>query len=512
MQQKIRQCLNKKYLGWVVIDSLPRAKIILLMSRLGIHYKGMRLESIPPQDLAYDLAEDAFGNIEIMNALIKALNDENADTMEKISGAAESEVESLAFDFNKLFSSIKTGRMLWALVSDSRPAINGLAGKLTAAVEKFMDGEFPDDEKAANGDKKHNRAPFLKKQIKKLLGRISFLEQDIASSIQDCRVLERKNKHLLDKNSAQQAQIIELRRFSGESAKEKGVLNREILKYKDEIECLKRQAAELKNQMAVGPKMRLKAMIHHLQKENSSLAYALEKERQRLNEKASILEKELLQAKQEFRNAAQDNAALSAQLETERQRLVLLQKEREPDPIKREPPLPKEKGRRVGIFIDNQNVYYSAKMHFGKKIDFQKLLAALVKDRHLVKAICYIVTQPEKSQEHFIAMLKSSGFTVRTRDLIRRADGSAKGNWDIGIAADVITMVEKNRLDVVILVTCDGDFVDLVKLLSVKGVRVEVVGFPMNMAMSLKTSADDYYFITQDLMRDSDIAPSAAGN
>jgi|GEM_PF-3814113 len=505
MQQKIRQFLNKTYLGWVIIDSLPRARIIPLMSRLGIHYKGIRLESIPPQDLAYDLAEDAFADIGIMSALIKVLNDENFDVMEMISNTAKNEVESLAFDFNRLFSSIKPGRMLWALISDSRPDVNGLTEKLAVAIERFVEEGAPVGNNAS-GDNKKAGLSSLKKEIKRLSAGILALEREKVSRAQMCAELNQENKRLLNKNIAQHSIIAELRRLCGGFAKEKGILNKQIHKHKDEIEVLKRQAVELKDRMAAGPKMRLKAVIHRLQKENGSLAYSLEKERRDLNEKASLIEKESLRLKQELKETAQKNTELSAQLEAEKQRCGLLQKEREPDLITKEPPAPKEKGRRVGIFIDNQNVYYSARAHFGKKVDFQKLLAVLVKDRHLVKAICYIVTQPEKNQERFIAMLKNSGFTVRTRELIRRADGSAKGNWDIGIAADVITMVEKNSLDVVVLVTCDGDFVDLVKLLSAKGVRVEVAGFTMNMAMSLKTSADEYYFITEDLMRDGDTA------
>lgn len=394
--------------------------------------------------------------------------------------------------------------MLWALVSDSRPDINGLAGTLAAGVEKLMENDPSDKGKAVKDNKKLNRASLFKKQTKKQLGYISSLEQEIASGGKLREALLRENKHLLDKNNAQQALMIELRRNCGEFAKEKGILNKEAEKNKNEILRFSRQVAELKNEMAVGPKMRLKAALQRLQKENNGLNYMLEKERRQTEEKMRLLEKELLQAKQDIEGLARSNAELSAQIEAEQQRYASLQREYLLASIKKEVPLPKEKGRRVGIFIDNQNVYYSAKAHFGKKLDFQKFLPTAVKGRHLVKAICYIVTQPDVNQDNFISMLKNNSYTVRTRELIRRADGSAKGNWDIGIAADVITMVEKNSLDVVVLVTCDGDFVDLVKLLSAKGIRVEVVGFPMNTAMALKAEADEYYFITEDLMRSGD--------
>lgn len=506
MQQKIRQYLNKTYLGWVIIDSLPRARIISFMKRLNIQYKGIRVESLPFQQLAYDLAADAFESVGIMEELIKVLDEENYAVAEMMSAADAGQAWAMISDFDNLLYSSRAGKMLWALVSDGRRAINELAPRLTAGVERLMDSEDPGNTLIKTKKRGVVVSSLFKKEIQRLLRRISLLERNMVFCRQARGALERENKHLTEKNAAQQSAIIDLRRVCGEFTKEKGIWNKQAGKNESEILRLSQQYVELKKEMAVGPKMRLKAAIHHLQKENDKLVYVLENERRQMNEKAGILEKELSRLRQDITDAGQNNAELSARLEAEKERYAALQKEYQPVLIKKEHSVPKEKGRRLGIFIDNQNVFYSSRMHFGGKLDFQKFLPVLVKDRHLVKAICYIVRQPEGGQDNFIAMLKNNGYMVRMRDLIRRADGSAKGNWDIGIAADVITMVEKNSLDVVILVTCDGDFVDLVKLLSAKGVRVEVVGFSMNMAMDLKAAADEYYFITEDLMRKSDNA------
>jgi len=460
------------------------------------------MESLPFQKLAYDMAEDAFADSGIMNRLINVLDEENAAVIEAVSQAPDKGAAFFIPNVDSLLSSGQAGKMLWALVRDDRPQVNEYAAQLTAEIEKFLKKGPSGNELAAKGKKKPLRPAGVKNQIAKLLRHISILERDRDSGKETCRFLERENKRLVEKNSAQQAQLDELRHSSGELAREKGLLNKLAEKSEDEIARLGKQIAELKNAMAVGPKMRLKAAIRHLEKENKGLAYALEKERQQMNEKVKLLEEELFRLKHDFQEMRQEKEVLSSQIEEEKQKCAALRTEHQPIPEKREPPAPKEKGMRLGIFIDNQNVYYSARAHFGRKLDYQKLLPALVKNRHLVKALCYVVEQPEGGQENFIAMLKSSGYTVRTRELIRRADGSAKGNWDIGIAADVITMVDKNSLDVVVLVTCDGDFVDLIKLLAVKGVRTEVVGFSTNMAMALKAEADDYYFITEDLMLD----------
>ncbi|OQX88178.1 MAG: hypothetical protein B6D55_01270 [Candidatus Omnitrophica bacterium 4484_70.2] len=248
----------------------------------------------------------------------------------------------------------------------------------------------------------------------------------------------------------------------------------------------------------------LQKSLHQLERENKKLSYQLEKERKEREESLQRLEAEKISLKKQLETQLQKVEELNEQFHKAEERIVQLQlyleKEKEKEKSKGGPSVIPHKGRRVGIFIDVQNVYYSAKRHFGKKIDYSKLLWFLVGNRYLVKAICYIVQHPELNQESFINLLKRNGYIVRTRGLILRADGSAKGNWDIGIATDVLYLVEKNNLDIVVLVTCDGDFVDLVKVLKSKGIKTEVVGFSKNTAVDLKRVSDEFIEIEESLM------------
>jgi uncharacterized LabA/DUF88 family protein len=144
---------------------------------------------------------------------------------------------------------------------------------------------------------------------------------------------------------------------------------------------------------------------------------------------------------------------------------------------------------RVGVFIDVQNMYYAARQLKGK-LDFDALLAAAVLDRRLIQATAYVVETKEIDQSGFIAMLEQRAIEVRRKALQVRADGSMKGDWDMEIALDILDMAPK--LDVVALVSGDGDFTALVKRVKGLGPKVEVLAFPRATAKSLIEAADRY--------------------
>ncbi len=146
-------------------------------------------------------------------------------------------------------------------------------------------------------------------------------------------------------------------------------------------------------------------------------------------------------------------------------------------------------GARVGVFIDVQNVYYGARRLKGK-LDFDALLEAAVLDRRLIQATAYVVESEEIDQSQFIARLEQRGIKVQRKALKVRADGSMKGDWDMELALDALDAAPS--LDVVVLVSGDGDFTSLVKRIKAMGPRVEVLGFPRHVAKSLAQAADDY--------------------
>jgi len=155
--------------------------------------------------------------------------------------------------------------------------------------------------------------------------------------------------------------------------------------------------------------------------------------------------------------------------------------------------------QRVGIFVDVQNLFYSAKSIHHSKINFEKLLYMTLRGRKLVRAIAYVVQKEEDDSQHaFIEVLKRLGYEVKSKDLKIRPDGTAKGDWDMGIAIDTMSMVGK--LDTIVLVSGDGDFVPLVEMLKANGCRVEVYSFRESTAADLIKAATCYNAIEESML------------
>ncbi len=146
---------------------------------------------------------------------------------------------------------------------------------------------------------------------------------------------------------------------------------------------------------------------------------------------------------------------------------------------------------RVGVFIDVQNLYYAARQFDGRRVDYAALLEAAVRGRHLAKALAYVV-EANGNEGPFFALLNHLGIETRVKQLQRFADGNMKGNWDVGMAVDAIRYSFSEKLDVISLVSGDGDFVELVEYLKGCGRRVEVLAFRQATSGALIEAADSY--------------------
>ena len=147
------------------------------------------------------------------------------------------------------------------------------------------------------------------------------------------------------------------------------------------------------------------------------------------------------------------------------------------------------KQQRVGVFVDVQNLYYSARNLYGAKVNFREILREGVKGRRLIRAIAYVIKADVKDEKNFFDALSNMGFEVRSKDLQTFFGGHKKGDWDIGIAMDTIELASK--LDTIVLVSGDGDFIPLVQhLRRAMGCRVEVISFGKSSSSRLKEEAD----------------------
>ena len=146
---------------------------------------------------------------------------------------------------------------------------------------------------------------------------------------------------------------------------------------------------------------------------------------------------------------------------------------------------------KVVLFVDVQNVYYTTKQAFGRNFDYNEFWQQATSNRQVVKAIAYAIDRGDAKQKEFQNILRAIGFEVKLKPFIQRSDGTAKGDWDVGITIDALEY--SKDADIVILVSGDGDFDLLVNKLKVdKDTRVEVYGVESLTALSLVNAASEF--------------------
>ncbi len=151
----------------------------------------------------------------------------------------------------------------------------------------------------------------------------------------------------------------------------------------------------------------------------------------------------------------------------------------------------KHKEQRVGIFIDAQNLYHSAKNLYQARVNFGQVVKDVLAGRALIRAMAYVITTESGEEKNFFDALEKMGIETRTKDLQVFMGGAKKADWDVGLAVDAIKMAPK--LDTVILITGDGDFVPLVEYLKInEGCQVEVASFGQSSSQKLKESTDEF--------------------
>ena len=151
----------------------------------------------------------------------------------------------------------------------------------------------------------------------------------------------------------------------------------------------------------------------------------------------------------------------------------------------------KHKEQKVGVFIDTQNLYHCAKNLYHARVNFGQVVKDAVAGRGLIRAIAYVVTTESGEEKAFFEALGKVGIEAKTKDLQIFAGGAKKADWDVGLAVDAIKMAPK--LNAVIIVSGDGDFVPLVEYLKTnEGCQVEVVSFGKSTSAKLIEAADHF--------------------
>ncbi len=146
--------------------------------------------------------------------------------------------------------------------------------------------------------------------------------------------------------------------------------------------------------------------------------------------------------------------------------------------------------QRVAILIDTQNLYHSAKNLYKSKVNFGAVVDAALQDRKLIRALSYVVNTESGEESAFFEALEKIGIEIKTKDLQIFYGGAKKADWDVGMAIDAIKLAHK--VDAIVLVTGDGDFIPLVEYVKSQGCQVEAITFGRSASGKLRESVDDF--------------------
>ncbi len=152
-------------------------------------------------------------------------------------------------------------------------------------------------------------------------------------------------------------------------------------------------------------------------------------------------------------------------------------------------------GQRVGVLIDVQNLYHSAKNLYQARVNFGEILKTAVSGRNLVRAFAYVVRTKTGEEKPFFEALTKLGIETRVKDLQEFYGGMKKADWDVGIVVDAIRMAPS--VDAIVIVSGDGDFISLVEYLKNQGKRVEVIAFGRSASSRLREVVDEFVDIEE---------------
>ncbi len=147
--------------------------------------------------------------------------------------------------------------------------------------------------------------------------------------------------------------------------------------------------------------------------------------------------------------------------------------------------------QRVGVFIDTQNLYHSARSKFNAHVNYKMMVESAVGERQLIRAFAYVIKSEAGDESKFFEALNDLGIETRVKDLQIFYSGEKKADWDVGIAIDIVRMSEK--LDAVVLVSGDGDFLEVLRYVKSRGIKAEVMAFKKTTSAKLIEEADVFY-------------------
>ncbi len=514
--------IHHDQLTWFLAILLNEREIFQLLRHTNPVANTDKLDSSSKQELLGRLTNAFYRQSDIDEIVVQHLSQKAEDAISRVGYMVVDEIHTFFKSPGPLIESGEFGEVVWALLADTREDVHSHGiHLLTAAYETHKDSpevdtqpfsdhlstpQVPSTEIQEIQTKYTNDLDGAQKEIDGQTGEIEHLKSALVDLQAEYTAIEKKNKQLeqqyqflLEENEAfkikedlyqeSKEQIVFLKQ-ENESLHEKTTqyaeTNNSLMKLETEHQQLLAKYGDITAQL--DELAQIKTAKESFMVELKLVEEAVYKEFQTLEQLKTDLQNhfDVIEKSHETSRNALNQIRQTVDYFDESD-LVSTNQE-------------KQTGAqpRVGVFVDVQNMFYAAKDRFERRVDYIKLLDLIVGPRQLVAAYVYIVQIPEIKQGNFISLLEHNGYTIRSKDLRLRGDGSAKGDWDVGIAVDVVSML--GVLDVVILASGDGDFCPLAELIKQQHKRIEVVAFEHNTSMDLQAMADQFFPIGEELL------------
>jgi len=497
-EKEIFKRLGNDGLLRVLGDLIDRTPLVRLANSCGLKYPGMRTQSQSSERILSDLVKKAGHGEAVRKAIYRALQKETRSAARKWNGLSAEEKLGRLEDDRLIASNGQLAIHLFLTACSDAAEDDRVLQKLLALSKKLTsDGaKAPSPTGKVTPSREQTR---LKKRVAEMQQKAQHLEGQVTKSRESEKVVKRE--------------LILRKKELGEARMQAERLQRELASAHEETRKARAQNKSTEvvpeNIEQLGKAVRRltsgqKKLSHTIEKlsESSSVESELAPEIAPITTAIQSMQKELAALRRESKKELREQ---NKRLETMLGQMAALVERRAAGKAKNSR---RNSGPdRVGVFVDVQNMYYGARQLKGK-LDFDALLEAAVLDRRLIQATAYVVESKEIDQSGFIAILQQRAIEVRRKTLRVRADGSMKGDWDMELALDILDAA--SGLDVVVLVSGDGDFTSLVKRVKQMGPRVEVIGFPRNTAKSLLEAADNFQPLNRKFMIYPDRAKSAA--
>ena len=525
-------------LAWIITDCFGDEEIITMANQCGLLHDSQHRTEIRKDWIAYDLAACFFSGASIEDIVSQHLAKKAEQAARRVQFMDLTEIRLFLRSAEQLRAEGELGEILWALLVDSREDVQKHGHRLLADHEQSVPPSPPPPEdrndppsdtaqeaaqsksdttdQSTSSHRSHAGVPIpestepsttssvndpeylkitpipetdlnpeqqaiLSNELKQNQQQINKLYSALSELKNGYTVLQNENDRLKQKIAA----LVEENKFLQdreelyrESELRIDQLNRENIGLKRDVEKFSNQLCE----------------FHELQAQKEKITVELKSVEEMAYHSQQVLEQIQSNFYSQFSYLQGVNEEYKTVITRARQKIVSLSGQRNAAGANRmlagQP--------RVGVFVDVQNMFYAAKDRYARRLDYIKLLDLIVGPRNLVAAYAYVVQIPEINQAGFLSLLEHNGYTIKSKDLRMRGDGSAKGDWDVGIAIDIVSMLD--ALDIVILASGDGDFCALAELIKQNGKRIEVAAFEHNTSMDLQRIADQFFPIGDEML------------